>query len=111
MTEDEILSIRHKIRARVDATNEHIAALQFSIQQLPPIEEMDRAARTETLNYKRKCEADIRNSMKKIAHLDVALKRVGEPDFGICIECDKPIETTKLMLMPETMYCVRCHKM
>ncbi len=111
MTEEEILTIKHKIKAKIEATNEHIASLEFSVQQSPLVDELDRASRTEAINYKRTCEADIRKSMKKLSEYEVALKRVDAAGFGICIECDKPIQMTKLMLMPETMYCVRCHKL
>lgn len=111
MTEEEILTIKHKIKAKIEATNEHIASLEFSIQQIPQLDEIDKASRSEAIDYKRKCEADIRKSMKKLSEYEVALKRVDAPGFGICIECDKPIQITKLMLIPETMYCVRCHKL
>ena len=111
MTEDERVTIKHKIKAKIEATNEHIASLEFSVQQIPLVDELDRASRTEAINYKRTCEADIRKSMKKLAEYEVALKRIDAAGFGICIECDKPIQMTKLMLMPETMYCVQCHKL
>ena len=111
MTEEERLTIKHKIKATIEATNEHIASLEFGIQQIPQLHELDRSSRTEAIHYKRQCEADIRSSMKKLSQLEIALKRVDGPDYGICIECDKPIQITKLMLMPETMYCVQCHKL
>ncbi|MDT8318220.1 MAG: TraR/DksA C4-type zinc finger protein [bacterium] len=111
MTEEERLTIRHKIKANIEAINEHIASLEFSVMQIPQLDELDKASRSEAINYKRRCEADIRKSMKKLSDYEVALKRVDAPGFGICIECDKPIQITKLMLIPETMFCVRCHKL
>ena len=111
MTEDERKSIRRKIEAKIEALRENIAALEFSVKQIPPVDDLDRETRSEAINYKRTCEANIRDSLQKISKLEVAGKRVDAPDYGICIECDKPIEVTKLMLMPETMYCVQCHKL
>lgn len=111
MTEEEKKTLKNKIQANIGAQREHIASLEFSIQQLPPDCDLDSSTRREVMDHKRNCEAGIRGAMKKVSHLEVALKRVDGPDFGICIECDKPIEMTKLMLMPETLYCVQCHKL
>lgn len=111
MTEDDIKTIKNKINATIEALKENIAALEFSVQQLPPLDDLDKTTRQEAISHKRTCEANIRGYMQKISRLEVAIKRVGSPDYGICIECDKPIEITKLKLMPETMYCVECHKL
>ena len=111
MTGEERVSIKLKIKASIEAVEENIASLEFSIQQLPPIDDLDRVTRTNMMSYKRNCEAQIRAAIKKKAQLDVALKRVDSDDFGICIECDKPIEIQKLLLIPETLYCVQCHKL
>ncbi len=111
MTEEERKTIKQKIRADIEALRERIAALEFSIQQLPDPLEVDPTTRAEMMNHRRNCQAGIRDAMKKVSQLEVALKRVDGPDYGICIECEKPIEMTKLMLMPETLYCVQCHKL
>ena len=111
MTSEERASVKLKIKANIEAVDENITALEFSIQQLPPINDLDRATRMEMMNYKRSCEARIRAAIKKKNELQVAEKRVDGDDYGICIECEKPIEITKLMLIPETLYCVQCHKM
>ena len=111
MTKEELRSIKEKIRANIEAHKENISVLEHSIQQLPPDADLDRETRMELINYKRNCEAQIRSALQKIKNLESASKRVDGPDYGICIECDKPIETTKLMLIPETLYCVKCHRL
>ena len=111
MTEEEKKTLRQKIVATIAAHRENIAALEYSIAQLPPVDDVDRATRTEIMNYKRNCEAQIRGALQKIAKLESATKRVDSPDYGICIECEKPIEMEKLKLIPDTLYCVQCHKL
>ena len=110
MTDEERKSLKQKIRATIEALREHITALELSVRQIPSHTDVDHSTRMEMINYKRSCEANIRDTMKKLSRLEVALKRVDSSDYGICIECERPIEMTKLMLMPETMYCVQCHK-
>lgn len=108
MTEEEKKSIKQKIIADVMVWKEHIEALEFSIRQIPPDQTLDRAVRMEVINHKRRCEADIRTAMAKVSRLEVALKRIGAPGFGICIECEKPIPTERLMRLPETLWCESC---
>lgn len=111
MTAEERASIKLKIKANIEAVEENITSLEFSVGQLPLMNDLDRDTRNNLMNYKRNCEAQIRAAIKKKTQLESALKRVDSDDYGICIDCDKPIEIQKLMLIPETLYCVQCHKL
>lgn len=112
MTDEERKSLKEKIKGNLEALKEHVEVLEFSIQQLPAnINDVDRETRHKMMAHKRDCEAQIRDGMKKLTQQEVALKRVDGYDYGICIECEKPIPMVKLELMPETMYCVECHKL
>jgi len=108
VTEEERKSIKNKISAAMGALKEHMAALEFSIQQLPSADTLDGVTRRELINYKRSCEAAIRDTMKKIKLNEVALKRVDSPDFGLCIDCEKEIFMDRLMEIPDTFYCAEC---
>ncbi len=44
----------------------------------------------------------------RIARLEQALKRIDDPDFGICLECDEPIAPARLLAIPECVLCVHC---
>ena len=112
MTTEERMTLKEKIKGNIEALKEHIEILEFSIGQLPPnINDFDREERQQLMARKRDFEAQIRGAMKKLSPQEVALKRVDADDYGICIECNEPISIVKLGLMPETMYCVGCHKL
>jgi DnaK suppressor protein len=40
--------------------------------------------------------------------LDLALRKIKEGTFGICIECEEPINKKRLEARPETQLCIRC---
>jgi DnaK suppressor protein len=51
-----------------------------------------------------------RNRSAVLARVVAALARLdGEPDaFGLCVECEEPIATKRLDLMPYVELCVEC---
>jgi len=51
-----------------------------------------------------------RNNAKLIA-LYEALKKIEKKEYGICEECECEIEKKRLLICPETKYCIRCMEM
>lgn len=43
-----------------------------------------------------------------LAKLDLALRKIDDGSFGICTECDEPINKKRLEARPETQLCIRC---
>jgi DnaK suppressor protein len=43
-----------------------------------------------------------------LAKLDLALRKIEEGVFGICVECEEPINKKRLEARPETQLCIRC---
>ena len=39
-----------------------------------------------------------------------ALERIDEGTFGVCEECDEPINVKRLEARPETTLCIRCRE-
>jgi len=47
-------------------------------------------------------------SGRLLYHIDEALRRLRNDDFGICIECGKPISATRLEAVPHARMCIKC---
>lgn len=43
-----------------------------------------------------------------LTKLDLALRKIEEGSFGICAECEEPINRKRLEARPETQLCIRC---
>ena len=43
-----------------------------------------------------------------LAKLDLALRKIDDGTFGICVECGDPIAKKRLEARPETQLCIRC---
>ena len=47
---------------------------------------------------------------RKLIQVKKALARVKIGKYGICEKCSKMIDTDRLMVLPETTFCVSCEK-
>lgn len=43
-----------------------------------------------------------------LAKLDLALKKIDDGSFGVCVECEEYIAKKRLEARPETQLCIRC---
>lgn len=53
-------------------------------------------------------EALDERTRSRINALRVALKRMDEPDWGVCVRCEEDIPERRLEVMPTTTLCVGC---
>ena len=40
--------------------------------------------------------------------LETMEKRLDDPELGICVKCKQPIPLKRVILMPQSPYCVHC---
>ena len=44
----------------------------------------------------------------ELAHLERALQRMDDGEYGICIDCDQPIAFARLEAYPTAVRCINC---
>lgn len=59
--------------------------------------------------------ADLAEKLEKfveqeVPHAEAALRRLEEGTFGVCLECEGPIDVERLRALPFVEYCVDCAK-
>jgi RNA polymerase-binding protein DksA len=47
-------------------------------------------------------------SGRLVYHIDEALRRIEEGTFGMCLQCKKPISTSRLQAVPHARLCIKC---
>lgn len=50
------------------------------------------------------------NDRETLSRVNSALQRIKDGDFGICIECNKPIAAARLKAIPYVETCVKCQE-
>ncbi|MBS2211002.1 TraR/DksA family transcriptional regulator [Carboxylicivirga mesophila] len=102
------LEIEQLIRKQIASLERKIKSLKELTQAIAPDDAIGRVSRMDAINNKSVNEAALRQSEAKLKNLFMALERIHEADFGICLQCKGPIQPGRLVLMPESRKCMKC---
>lgn len=105
MTNDEI---KAKIEAEIAKTEELIKDYEDMASPVAPDNAIGRISRMDAINNKSISEAALRQAREKLQKLNYVLGKVGSTDFGICHKCGKSIPLGRLLVKPESLFCVEC---
>ncbi len=108
MNAEERQKLKHAIVREIAAEKHLIEGLADSVKPVAPDNAIGRLTRMEAIGSRAVSEASMNSARAKLARLETALKKVDQPDFGICIRCGKPIPEGRIMAMPENVLCVPC---
>ena len=101
-------ALRIKISDDIAKTEKLIGEYQEMTKPVSPDAAIGRISRIDAINNKSVTEYALRQAEDKLDKLKSALSRVASPDFGICSKCKAPIPAGRLLLRPESRYCVNC---
>ena len=108
MTTEKRAELKAKINETIQQTQQKITTLAEAAKPIAPENSIGRVSRMDAINNKSVSEAALRNAKRKLAKLQHALSKLDDPNFGNCSNCSRPIQTKRLMFMPESTLCVRC---
>lgn len=108
MDEKELAEIKAKIEDEIQKTEATIKDYKEITKPIAPENAIGRVSRMDAINNKSVAEAALRQAQDKLDKLQYILTQVGEKNFGICAKCHQPIPIGRLLLMPQSRFCVRC---
>lgn len=108
MNLEEQKELKKEILNEIQIQKYQVQYLQKSVKPVVPDNAIGRLTRMEAIGSKAISEATLSSAQNKLAKLETALRKVGDPEFGICRRCSKPIPKGRIMLMPESVVCVAC---
>ena len=71
-------------------------------------QEMTKPVAPDAINNKAVTESALRKAQEKLNRLNYVLSKLGSEDFGICLKCKRQIPIGRILIRPESMYCVNC---
>ncbi len=100
--------IQTKIESEIFKTTENIKQLKEFTKPIEPDCAIGRVSRMDAINNKAINENALQKAEQKLNALKIALKRIDEPDFGKCARCKNEIPLGRILLMPQSRFCVYC---
>lgn len=105
MTTEEIKKL---IKEEITKTEAVVKSYQELTKPVAPDVAIGRVSRMDHINNKSITESALRQAEQKLKSLHIALYKAGTPEFGICIRCKNTIPLGRILIKPESPFCVRC---
>ena len=108
MTRQEKEEIKLKVISEIEKTTSSIADYKEITKPISPENAIGRISRMDAINNKSVAEAALRQAENKLKNLDDVLNSIDDKGFGLCAKCQKPIPIGRILLMPQSKFCVNC---
>jgi DnaK suppressor protein len=102
------VEIKANIEAEILKTEQKISEYKELTKPVEPENAIGRISRMDAINNKSVIEAALRKSKEKLEKLKIALSKINDDDFGLCMRCHKPIPLGRILIMPQAQNCVAC---
>ncbi|MEL6812945.1 MAG: TraR/DksA C4-type zinc finger protein [Bacteroidota bacterium] len=100
--------IKSRMEEDIVATQGLVKKYQELTKPIAPENAIGRVSRMDAINNKSVNEAALRKAEQKLKNLEIALTKIDDTNFGICIRCHNPIPVGRILLMPQAITCVHC---
>ncbi len=100
--------IKSLIEQRIIKTKSQIVGYESMAEPITPENSIGRISRMDAINNKSVVDAALRSAKEKLSALKSMLNKIDDDDFGLCDRCGNPIPEKRLILMPQSKFCVRC---
>jgi len=108
MKEKERAEVVKRIKAEIEKTEKEIIELKELTKPISPENAVGRLSRMDAINNKSINDNRLRTAETKMKKLQHSLQKSTEKNFGSCARCGGNIQIGRLMLLPESNYCIRC---
>jgi len=100
--------IKALIQKEIEKTQNIIQEYEELTRPVAPDVAIGRVSRMDAINNKSVVEASLRKAREKLDKLNYVRDRVDKADFGQCARCSNTIPLGRILLKPESVYCVNC---
>lgn len=97
-----------KLEEQLKKLEVDVAELQELTKPIAPENAIGRISRMDAINNKSINDAARRTAEARLAAIKEAIQRIDDPEFGKCRKCKTEIQEGRLILMPESPFCIRC---
>lgn len=99
-----------RIQEEISKTEAQILKYRELTKPISPENAIGRVSRMDAINNKSVNESALRQAEQKLKDLKRVMEKSGSAEFGICLRCKKPIPVGRILIRPESLYCVHCSR-
>lgn len=107
---EEKKQIQERLIEEINKAEIAVEKYRELVKPIAPENAIGRISRMDAINNKSVNQAALRNAELKLNNLNIALSKIDDVDFGICIRCKNPIPLGRILLMPQAITCVQCSR-
>jgi len=100
--------IKQKLLEQISLTEKSIKEYKELTKPIAPDCAIGRVSRMDAINNKSVVEASLRQAESKLRNLQRVFSQLGSEEFGICLKCKQPIPLGRILIRPESLFCVNC---
>lgn len=108
MKEAQRTEIETLFHNEIEKTKKDILDYKELSKPIAPDCSIGRVSRMDAINNKSINEAALRNAEEKLKALNYVLTKINAENFGLCARCGNQIPMKRILLRPQSVYCVRC---
>ena len=100
--------IRKLLNSEIVKTEEKVIRYEDLAQPISPDNAIGRVSRMDAINNKSIVDAALRKAKEHLRGLKSSLDKLDSSDFGVCVKCKKNIPIERILLAPQSSFCVNC---
>ncbi len=104
----DIEKIRRLFEDEILKTEKSVSRYEELAQPISPDNAIGRVSRMDAINNKSVMDAALQKAKERLAGLKRNLEKIGTDDFGVCPKCNGQIQIERILLAPESSFCVNC---
>jgi DnaK suppressor protein len=102
---EALLRLRDDLLGLAGESAEHAAVVELDQGKVGRLSRMD------AMQAQAMAQETLKRREAKLRDIDAALQRIEEDEYGLCANCDEPINPKRLAVDPTASFCIDCaHK-
>jgi DnaK suppressor protein len=96
------------LRDEIAKTEKKVQQYEELCGPISPDNAIGRVSRMDAINNRGVMEAALRKARERLDGLRINLDKLGTNEFGVCTKCRKNIAIQRILLAPQSAFCVHC---
>ena len=98
----KLLKLKEELEADAERAGGSAAIVELDQSKVGRLSRMD------AMQAQAMAKASEQRRQATLQRITAALKRIDDGDYGICVECDEPINLKRLEFDPAVLLCIDC---